>query len=152
MALLKKGPRPSGIFASSKFFTGSMKLVAALVSCASSARPEFRRPVGILTNIASPLWPCLIRCNEDIQYRGPRPNHCPCVPPHQNLRGVLMQQITSYLRLPTRWARGSGPGFLRIFLQASAFAPNGWQHDYYDGFLGSFRFVTFTHNFFGVEL
>ena len=55
---------------------------------------EIRRPVGILTNIEGLFdklykeWPCLIRHIEDLQYRGPLPNHCPCVPSHQNLRGV----------------------------------------------------------------
>ena len=55
---------------------------------------EFRRPVGILTKIAGLFdklykgWPCLTRHNEDLQYRGRLPNHCPCVPSHQNLEGV----------------------------------------------------------------
>ena len=55
---------------------------------------EFRRPVGILTNIANLFgklykgWPCLIGNKEDLHYRGPLPNHCPCVPPHHNLKGV----------------------------------------------------------------
>ena len=40
VALPRKGPRPSGIFASSKFFTESVKLVVALVLCASSDRPS----------------------------------------------------------------------------------------------------------------
>ena len=47
---------------------------------------EFRRLVGIWTNIASLFGHASF--DEDIQHRGPRPNHCPCVPPRQNLRGV----------------------------------------------------------------
>ena len=55
---------------------------------------EFRRPVGVLTNIASLFdklyrgWPLLSRSDRDLKCRGPPPNHCPCVPPHNNLRGV----------------------------------------------------------------
>ena len=55
---------------------------------------NFRRPIGILTNIASLFdqlykgWPCLLHDKEDLQYRGPLPNHCPCVPQHHNLKGV----------------------------------------------------------------
>ena len=36
---------------------------------------EFRR-VGILTNITSLFGKLYMRCNEDLQYRGPLPNHC----------------------------------------------------------------------------
>ena len=43
-----------------------------------------------------------------LQYRGPLPNPCPCVPPP---------------RLPSRWAKGCAPGFSRFFLnlQSSPF-------------------------------
>ena len=57
-------------------------------------RANFRRPIGILTNIASLFdqlykgWPCLVHDKEDLQYRGPLPNHCPFVPQHHNLKGV----------------------------------------------------------------
>ena len=55
---------------------------------------DFRRPMGVLTNIARLFgklhkgWPRLISHKEDLLYKGPLPNHCPCVPQHQNLRGT----------------------------------------------------------------
>ena len=55
---------------------------------------NFRRPVGVLTNIASLFdqlykgWPCLVHDKEDLQYRGPLPNHCLFVPQNHNLKGV----------------------------------------------------------------
>ena len=55
---------------------------------------KFRRPVGVLTNIASLFdklyrgWPLLSQCDNDLKYRGSLPNHCPCVPQLINLRGV----------------------------------------------------------------
>ena len=42
---------------------------------------------AVLTNIAS-LFDKLYRGTKTFKYRGPLPNHCPCVPQHNNLRGV----------------------------------------------------------------
>ena len=96
MATLRKGQRPCGHFASSSLFTASMTHVGVPVFLCQLGHAEFRRPVGVLTNIASLFdklcrgWPILSQCDKDLKYRGPLPNHCPCVPQHNNnLRGVV---------------------------------------------------------------
>ena len=78
---------------------------------------EFRRPVGVPTNVAILFdklhrgWPLLSQREQDLKYEGSLPNHCPCVPQHNNLRGVDAAVI-SFLHLPPHWASGSGIGFL----------------------------------------
>ena len=101
-----------------------MKRVAVLASCASSGKAEFRRPVGILTNVANLFgklhkgWHRLMRNKEVLHHTTPKP--LPMCHPSIKTSEVLMPQITLYL-LPARWARRSGVGFSKTFLHTPVY-------------------------------
>ena len=62
-----------------------------------------------------------------------------------------MRKIISCLGLPTRWARCSGPWIFGFFLQPTIVSPQGWQHDNFDDFFDSPKFVTVTLSFSRLE-